>query len=65
MNYWSNGNINIYTATLRPFTLYVKTDADDFNVNDVATYRQGQRTFELSVAYIGEYDSETILCPKF
>lgn len=37
----------------------------DINPSDLATYQQGQNSFELSIAYIGEYESESILCPKF
>lgn len=37
----------------------------DINFSDLTTYQQGQGAFELSISYIGEYDSETILCPKF
>jgi len=37
----------------------------DVNLSDLSTYKQGQNAFELSIAYFGEYDSETILCPKF
>lgn len=37
----------------------------DFNLDDLANTRQGQRTFELSVAYLGNYEDEIVLCPKF
>lgn len=37
----------------------------DATLNDLATARQGQGAFEISIAYLGEYENETILCPKF
>jgi len=37
----------------------------DVNVQTLANYNTAQGTFEISVAYLGEYDNETILCPKF
>jgi hypothetical protein len=37
----------------------------DANLNDLQTDRNGQGAFEISVAYLGNYDNETILCPKF
>jgi type IX secretion system PorP/SprF family membrane protein len=37
----------------------------DAKISPVATGRQQRGAFEISIAYLGEYDSETILCPKF
>jgi type IX secretion system PorP/SprF family membrane protein len=37
----------------------------DATLNDLQTDRNGQGAFEISIAYLGNYDSETILCPKF
>lgn len=37
----------------------------DANLNDLRTDRRGQGAFEVSIAYLGNYDNETILCPKF
>ena len=37
----------------------------DATLNDLTTNRQGQGAFEISIAYLGEYENETILCPKF
>ncbi|HHS95263.1 MAG TPA: type IX secretion system membrane protein PorP/SprF, partial [Phaeodactylibacter sp.] len=37
----------------------------DANLTDLSTYRQGQGAFEFSIAYIGSFDNEDILCPKF
>ncbi len=37
----------------------------DANIADLTRYQQGQGAFEISIAYLGEYESETILCPKF
>ncbi len=37
----------------------------DANLTDLSTYKQGQGAFEFSVAYIGSFDNEDILCPKF
>ncbi|RMG79607.1 MAG: type IX secretion system membrane protein PorP/SprF [Bacteroidetes bacterium] len=37
----------------------------DFNLNDLSNYNLGQRTLEFSVAYLGEYQEDLILCPKF
>lgn len=36
----------------------------DLNLNAL-TYNQRQGAFEISIAYLGSYDSEEILCPKF
>lgn len=37
----------------------------DANLRDLTTYRQGQGAIEFSIAYIGSFDNEDILCPKF
>ena len=37
----------------------------DANINDFNKSRKGQGAFEISIAYLGEYDDETVLCPKF
>lgn len=37
----------------------------DLGLRDLAQSRKGQGAFEISVAYLGEYDYETVLCPKF
>ncbi len=37
----------------------------DLNLKDLSSMGGNRNSFELSVAYIGEYDSESILCPKF
>ncbi|MEL6926638.1 MAG: type IX secretion system membrane protein PorP/SprF, partial [Bacteroidota bacterium] len=37
----------------------------DATLSDLASTRSGQGAFEISVAYLGNYDNETILCPKF
>lgn len=37
----------------------------DANLNDINQSRKGQGAFEISIAYLGEYDDETVLCPKF
>ncbi len=37
----------------------------DANISDLATYRQGQNAFELSVSFIGEYENDEVMCPKF
>ncbi|MEM9822554.1 MAG: PorP/SprF family type IX secretion system membrane protein [Bacteroidota bacterium] len=37
----------------------------DANLSDLSTHRQGQGAFEFSIAYIGDFDNESILCPKF
>lgn len=37
----------------------------DATLNDLATNRQGQGAFEISIAYLGDYENEAILCPKF
>ena len=37
----------------------------DFNLNDFTTTRRGQGAFEISIAYLGEYDNDAVLCPKF
>ena len=37
----------------------------DLSLSEIQNTRLGQSIFELSVAYLGDYQSETILCPKF
>lgn len=37
----------------------------DLNIEALTTLSTRQSAFELSLAYLGEYDNETILCPKF
>ncbi len=37
----------------------------DFNLDDLSNTNLGQRTLEFSVAYLGEYQEDLILCPKF
>lgn len=37
----------------------------DVNLKDLTKYHQGQGAFEISIAYLGNYDNEEILCPKF
>ena len=37
----------------------------DLNTEAIITYNSNQGAFELSLAYLGEYDNETILCPQF
>ncbi|MFK7933877.1 MAG: PorP/SprF family type IX secretion system membrane protein [Saprospiraceae bacterium] len=37
----------------------------DATLNDLNASRQGQGAFEISVAYLGNYENEAILCPKF
>jgi len=37
----------------------------DANLNDLSSSRTGQGAFEISIAYLGEYENEVILCPKF
>ncbi|MFK7808552.1 MAG: PorP/SprF family type IX secretion system membrane protein [Saprospiraceae bacterium] len=47
---------------LGPVTMGFSFDA---NMRDLSTYQQGQGAFEFSVAYIGSFENEDILCPKF
>ncbi|MEZ5043500.1 MAG: PorP/SprF family type IX secretion system membrane protein [Saprospiraceae bacterium] len=47
---------------LNNFLLGISYDA---NLNDINQTRKGQGAFEISIAYLGEYDDETVLCPKF
>ncbi|MCB0568866.1 MAG: PorP/SprF family type IX secretion system membrane protein [Phaeodactylibacter sp.] len=37
----------------------------DTKLNAVGTARDKRGAFEVSIAYLGEYENETILCPKF
>ncbi len=37
----------------------------DANLTDLSVSRRGQGAFELSVAYLGEYVDDSVLCPKF
>ncbi len=37
----------------------------DAYLGDIRTYRQGQGAFEFSIAYLGDFDDEGVLCPSF
>lgn len=37
----------------------------DANLGELSNSRSGQGAFEVSIAYLGEYENETVLCPKF
>lgn len=37
----------------------------DARVDGIGSMRKQQGAFEFSVAYLGEYENETVLCPKF
>lgn len=37
----------------------------DLSLTDLQSTQEGQGSFEISIAYLGNYDNETILCPKF
>jgi hypothetical protein len=37
----------------------------DIGLNELSIVRRTQGAFELSVAYLGEYEDDTVLCPKF
>ena len=37
----------------------------DVNLTDLTTTQQGQGALEISVTYIGNFDDDSILCPKF
>ena len=37
----------------------------DINLDDAANFQQGQNALEFSVTYMGNFEEESILCPKF
>ncbi len=37
----------------------------DINLGHLTTYNQNQGVFEFTFAYLGEYDDDTVVCPKF
>lgn len=37
----------------------------DVNLNAINTINRSQNAFEISVVYLGEFDDESIMCPKF
>ena len=37
----------------------------DVNVNGLTNYSKLQGAFEISLTYLGEYESETVICPTF
>ncbi|MFT4664703.1 MAG: type IX secretion system PorP/SprF family membrane protein [Polaribacter sp.] len=47
---------------LGPVTFGLSYDA---NLTDLSSYQQRQGAIEFSLAYIGSFDNEDILCPKF
>lgn len=37
----------------------------DLNLTGLTQYNRNQNAFEISIGYLGDYDNDTILCPKF
>ncbi len=37
----------------------------DLNIRSISSFNRAQGAFELSLGYLGDYDNDTILCPKF
>jgi type IX secretion system PorP/SprF family membrane protein len=37
----------------------------DINLRGLSVYNRNQGAFEISLGYLGDYDNDTILCPKF
>jgi type IX secretion system PorP/SprF family membrane protein len=37
----------------------------DLNLKGISAYSRNQGTFEISLGYLGDYDNDAILCPKF
>ena len=37
----------------------------DANFQDLANYHQGQGAFELSISYFGDFENDSVLCPRF
>jgi hypothetical protein len=37
----------------------------DINLTDLTTTKQGQGALEISINYIGNFEDDSILCPKF
>ncbi len=37
----------------------------DLNLRSATVFKQGQGAFEFSIAYLGNYDNEEVICPKF
>ncbi|MEN0007098.1 MAG: PorP/SprF family type IX secretion system membrane protein [Bacteroidota bacterium] len=37
----------------------------DAALGEISAARSGQTAFEISIAYLGEYEDETVICPKF
>jgi type IX secretion system PorP/SprF family membrane protein len=37
----------------------------DATLSDLTKTKRGQGAFEISIAYLGEYEDDTVLCPKF
>lgn len=37
----------------------------DLNLRGLSVYNRNQGAFEISLGYLGDYDNDTILCPKF
>lgn len=37
----------------------------DANLQDLATYHQGQGAFEMSISYFGDFENDSVLCPRF
>ena len=37
----------------------------DVNIDDLTVHQQGQQSFEISILYLGDFESDNLLCPKF
>lgn len=37
----------------------------DMNFQDLTNYQQGQGAFELSISYFGDFENDSVLCPRF
>lgn len=37
----------------------------DANFQDLTNYNQGQGAFELSISYFGDFENDSVLCPRF
>lgn len=54
--------VGMFGLEFNRFLIGVSYDA---NLTDLSLLKQGQGALEISVAYLGEYDDDLVLCPQF
>ncbi len=61
-NFFVDAIVGMVGLELNNFLIGLSYDA---NLDDINRSRRGQGAFEISIAYLGQYEDESVLCPKF